>query len=223
MNAVSKRPVREGLISTLVLIALAAAFPGLASTSGTGGRRGVIAASTSARNPYVLVRGNMSTNYSIELVEELLDRYSGDFLWFRKGGKAYVVRDEPLLDRAERLFDPLKSLQPERRKLEERQRAVEREEQAVDRERDELDDSPDADGDEDGDEDDAPTAPDPALDRRRAELDRRAGEIAARERALDREDRALDLREDALQEKAESALRELIDEILRGGLAQPAD
>jgi DNA repair exonuclease SbcCD ATPase subunit len=208
----------------LVPIALALAGFGLAAASSGAHDTGRVAVTISARNPYVLVRGDSNrSESSLETLEELRERYSGDYLWFRKGAKGYIVQDESVLDRAEGLFKPLKTLEPDRRELEARRQVVERDEEAVDREQEELDQAAENRDEEEDDDAEAPEAPDPDLARRRTQLERQAREIASRERDLDREERALDEREDAIERNAEKALWDLIDDSLRRGIARPAE
>jgi len=63
------------------------------------------------RDTYVLQLGN-STNVSgsLEDLGTLRRRYSGDFLWFRRAGAAYVIRDPRLLAEADAFFEHLRKL-----------------------------------------------------------------------------------------------------------------
>src|SRR5258708_35759778 len=70
--------------------------------------------SNKGRDAYTLLLGDhwMSTNQSIEEMEKVRARYDGDFLWLRRHGKTYVVRDRVKLDEARGLFDALRVLEP---------------------------------------------------------------------------------------------------------------
>jgi len=66
--------------------------------------------------PYVIVSGKtdtltMSGNHmDSEHIEELRKTISGDFIWFRGGGKSYIIRDQATIDRARALWAPQEEL-----------------------------------------------------------------------------------------------------------------
>jgi DNA repair exonuclease SbcCD ATPase subunit len=168
---------------------------------------------------YILARGDhfWSTNCSIQDLHNMRRKLSGTFLWFRRAGDAYVIRDPATLEAAWSLFAPLDALEPERaelrarqQRLEEKERALEKEEAALDRIGDRL-----SDADEDG-----PKGRD--VENKKRALEERQRELEALQRPEDERDRALDEREEAIERKAEAELWRLLDRAINQGIAQQA-
>lgn len=176
--------------------------------------------SSPAPKAYVLARGDhwTSSTTSIEELERLHRRLSGDFLWFRGDGRAYLVRDRATLAEAFGLFDPMEELQPEMAELGRRQKEIDRKQSVLDREEEELDRIADRlDDDDEGRRE--PERRD--LERRQRDLESRAHRLEEEERKLEVVERSIDQREEALEKKAEEQLFELIDRTLREGIAAP--
>ncbi len=187
-----------GAILTLSLAGAAAAAPGRKS---------------GPRDTYVLNRSDSSTvSGTLDALGSLRARYSGDFLWFRRGDKTYVIRDPRLLARAEAFFEPLRDLRPEQDSLARREQALDREEQANDAGEESLDAAQE--------EETRPTA---ELAERRRILHARQRDVSQRQRELSQVERALDRRENALEEAAERELWKFLDRAVEGGTASPAD
>lgn len=229
-------------------ILAAALFTGVAAcaaaaTGGSGSHRW-----TDSRDgdSYVLSLGHdsISTNLSLDEYERLREKRSGDFLWFRRDGKTFLIEDAETLKRARALFAPLRALDPEREELNRRQETLSDSEQELDREQGEIDRQIDrlTDGDDggetegDGDEEfmvsEETASP---TDEERAEIDRqldelrsqqdalrpREREIQAKDRELDAVERSLDAREEKLEKEAEGSLWQLIDTAIKSGAAKP--
>lgn len=161
------------------------------------------------RDTYVLNRGNSaSVSGSLEDLGTQRRRYSGDFLWFRRGGTAYVIRDPQLLIEADAFFEPLRELQPDQESLARREAALDREDEEHDREEEAIEAEEEA-------------QPSPELDRRRRALDDRRRELSRRQHELAKEERALDRREEALEEAAERELWTFLDRTVASGAARP--
>jgi DNA repair exonuclease SbcCD ATPase subunit len=177
-------------------------------------------ASSRAPNAYVLARRDhwTSSTTSIEELERLHRRLSGDFLWFRRDGRAYLVRDRATLAEAFGLFDPMEELQPEMAELGRRQKEIDRKQAVLDREEEELDRIADRlDDDEEGRRESERRD----LERRQRDLESRARRLEEAERKLEAVERSIDEREEALEKKAEEQLFELMDRTLREGIAAP--
>lgn len=191
----------------------------------------------SGRDGYVLsVHGEwLSSDVSFEELSR--SRGAGDYLWFRRSGKAWVIDDPAALARAVALFDPLRALEPEQEALRDRERALDHRENALDAEEERIDaamerlDEHDADSDDDEDDGEyaaaAPAPPSPADERERGELERRQEELHARQRELqaeqrefERDERALDQREERLEAEAEAQLWRLMEESIGSGVAK---
>ena len=146
---------------------------------------------------YMYGDGNtvMSGGANVEDLLVLHHHLSGEFLWVRRGGKSYVIRDSELLDRVQALFVPVRALAPE-------ERAVEREESELDHQIDELEDL------------ERPLTSDE--ERRLDKLRPRRGEVHRREHELDK-------REDELNCQAEAKMWPIVEEAIRSGMAQRAN
>jgi bla regulator protein blaR1 len=161
-----------------------------------------------------------STNTSLEMLQGLRKRFTGDFLWVRRGSKAFLVRDPETLRQVRTLFDPLRTLEPDRAALERlrsplesREKALDREQEALDREADRLSDR--------------------KKDRvagAREDLDRRRGVLEERMRALEKEqeqfealETSLEEKQEALEKHAEEELWLLVDSSIARGLAKPIE
>src|SRR5262249_27874557 len=147
-----------------------------------------------------------STNCSMDELNDMRRKLSGPFLWFRRGGDAYVIRDPATLEAARSLFKPLDALEPEQaeqrereEKLEEMERALDDEEEAIDHISDRL-----SDADEDGPK--LRTVEWRDLEQRRQALATRQRALSDLQRREDQRERSLDEREEAIERKAEAAL-----------------
>jgi hypothetical protein len=191
-----------------VLLAALDPVPGRATDHSDG---------TPRRDAYVLARGGRwsSTNGSLEELRGLRLKLAGDFLWFRRGGTAYVVRDAAVLHEAFSLFAGFEELEPEQSELQRSQRRLDAEERALDREQEDLERLTDR-------RSDAGEGEAGGLARRQRELEARQRAFEAEERRLSEIERSLDERQDAIERRAEAGLWRLIDRAVGEGLAQPA-
>jgi hypothetical protein len=171
---------------------------------------------------YVLSLGKSSwcTNLSLEKMQGLRKRFTGDFLWLRRAKKSFLVRDPETLRQVQTLFDPLRALEPDRAALERLRAPLERREQALDREQEALD--READRLSDRKEERAVGA--------REDLERRRRALQERLRALEKEQKQIEALENDLEEKqealenyAEGELWRMIDTFLERGIARPID
>jgi DNA anti-recombination protein RmuC len=161
-----------------------------------------------------------STNTSLERLQGLRERFAGDFLWVRRGSKAFLVRDPGTLRQVRALFDPLRSLDPDRAALdrlryplEARERALDREQETLDQEADRLSDRKQerAAGVREG------------LERRQRALQQRMRALEKEQEQFDALESSLEEREEALEKEAEGELWRLIDSFVARGIAKPID
>src|SRR4029077_11308199 len=93
---------------------------------------------------YVLVRGSehMMTgpDASLNVALAKRDAYGSDFMWFKKDGREYLIRDGMTLDRIEGLFEPERAYEPEAKRVRRDLRPLERRESGLDRQIDALTD-----------------------------------------------------------------------------------
>ena len=191
---------------------------GAVASAGEGRSRGRV------EDAYLLNRGaehgSTSTNLSLEEMVELRKWGSGEFLWVRRGGKKFLIRDRAVLEQAQALFEPLQGLDPEREALQAREQLIEREEAALEREMEEIAARAEGVEDDHGEKADAIRA-----EARRQEdgLRPRLKRLEARERELNAAERSLDEREEAIERKVEERLWVLIDATLARGLGERLD
>jgi hypothetical protein len=201
-------------LGVLLLLCLTQAASGLP-------RRQSTALSSSGPDAYILSQGenSFSTNLSLEAMGAARVRLSGDFLWIRRAGKVYLIRDDQTLNEAQALFAPLRQLDPEHEALARRQSRLEAEQEALDREQEKIEQELDglADEEENGERASARRG----LERRQRDLEPRLRALESKERELDQVERSIDEREDALEKKIEARLWRLIDESIERGLARP--
>ncbi|HSS44166.1 MAG TPA: hypothetical protein VLO07_02405 [Thermoanaerobaculia bacterium] len=180
-----------------------------------------ILVSDRAGDAYVLSRGGhwSSTNESLEALRGVQRRFSGEFLWVRRAGKQYLIRDRRTLDEAQTLFAPLRRLDPERAALRPRQARLERQQAAMDREQEKLERELDGLADDPEARDQGPARR--RLERRQRELETRMHALEQEERELEAVERSIDEREDDLEKRAEAELWLLIDRSISSADARP--
>jgi hypothetical protein len=200
---------------------VAAAILGSESLVARSGPHTVRVKTNPNADAYVLAHGNdsVSMNASLDDLLRLRKRHSGEFLWFRRGGRSYLLRDEALLAQAKSLFAPLRSLDPERAVLRRRERALDRREDVLEREEQELDEISARWEDEDREEQSESDRRD--LERRKRELKSRMRELEKEQRAVEAIERPLEAKEEEIEKKAEAELWKLIDHALATGIARP--
>jgi hypothetical protein len=200
------------------------------------------------QDSYVLAMGShtMSTNLDFDAFARMREKRTGDFLWFRRSGKTYLVEDPATLREAQGFFASLRELEPEQEALGRRQEELSDLEQQLDREQDEIENrmerltgedevEAESDGDDDAEfmvtEQTAPpteeerAAIDHELDELRGRQDAlrpRQRELEAKDRELDAVERSLDARESKLEREAEAKLWKLIDASIASGVAKPS-
>ena len=158
----------------------------------------------------LVVDGQWRTGCSVRAIEEMRRRFRGDYLWLRRDGRTYIVRDPARLAEAQAAFD---RDGPELRALRAELKTVARQEQALDRERDRAEEESDALSDS-GERDDA-------SDRRLDELEAQQRTLGSEIRALEQREEDLDRRTDALEMAAETRFWVLGDRWISDGTARP--
>lgn len=196
-------------ILTPGLLSLALSAPALALTGPS--------VRPAPRDTYVLSRGHfVSMDGSIDRLEALRDEYGDEFLWVRRGGVRYLVRDSKVLEEAMACFERVSALEPEQDALQHKEESLDREEEALDRRQERLERASEI-----GEDDENAPPPDPAVATEQRDIERRQTEIETRQRELEVVERDLDRREDVLEKEAEAALWKLVDRAIREGAAIP--
>jgi phage shock protein A len=162
---------------------------------------------------YVLVRGSehMLTGPDVSLNVALArrDAYGSDFMWFKKDGHEYLIRDGAMLDRIEALFEPARAYKPEAKRVRRELRPLERRESELDRQIDAL-----------TDRDEGPRLTAAEEDRLR-DLRREMEGVQREMRALERQEEEIDRKRDELEADAERRMMPMLDEAVRSGVAKP--
>lgn len=155
------------------------------------------------------------TGMDIDDFVSLRKARTGDFLWFRREGKRYLVTDAGVLAAAREALRPTDGVRREMEALNARLKPYEDREEAIDREDDALDQA-----------EDALEARDDAAEKRRIEdrrleLDAEERLLKSEMRAIEEEERRLEAREREIESVVDVEIERLADDALRRGLAQP--
>jgi bla regulator protein blaR1 len=172
---------------------------------------------------YVLLRGNtsvMSGSMGDLREAQRLQRNGEELLWFRKGNVEYVVRDPATLERLRANYAEVTSLGGSQSAIGNRQSAIGNKQAAIGSRQAEL-------GMKQAElatrhmresKADARMA---ELDRQQAALDKQQAELAAPMAELDRQQAELDKKMQAANARAEQRAKQLMDEAIAKGTAQP--
>lgn len=161
---------------------------------------------------YILVYGGSPTIRSgpdvpLDVALAKLDQYKGDFLWFKKDGHRYLIRDAATLERIEAPFERARSYKPEAKRIKWELRSLERREEELDREIDRL-----------TDRDEGPRLTADEKDRLR-DLRREMDSLHSRMGPLEREEEEIDRKRDEIEAEAERAMVPILDEAIKTGIA----
>jgi chromosome segregation ATPase len=144
---------------------------------------------------YIISSGDNLTyraGSNLDEFEAMRTRITGRYVWVRRDGREYVIRDERTINRLQTFFAPVEALAPE-------QKAIGREEAKLDREADRLSDK----------------------DRLSAAEETRLRELRERLRTVSRRERELDRKEEELEREAERAFWTEVDAAIDTGTAKP--
>ncbi len=95
----------------------------------------------SSGNTYISVSGDSEsygTDHPSEFVEFLQEKISGDFIWFRRDGKSYVIRDAATIKRAKDFFAAAQELDKKQEELGKQQEALGEKQEALGAEQEEV-------------------------------------------------------------------------------------
>ena len=135
------------------------------------------------------------------------DVYRGDFLWFKKDGHAYLIRDAATLERIEAPFERARAYKPEAKRIKWEMRSLERRESQLDREIDRL-----------TDRDEGPRLTGAEEDHLR-DLRREMESVRSQMRPLERQEEEIDRKRDELEAQAEREMVPILDDAIRSGVA----
>lgn len=168
---------------------------------------------------YVLALGESTHASNIDLDQLLRIRKgrTGDFLWFRRGGRAYVVTDAGVLADGREIVRPLMELGREQELVSARLAPFEEQEQALDRDQDRLEERLERLA---GRHDRAASEERRRLETLQDELEARRRALEADTREIEADERKLEDREKGLERVADARFARLIEDALRRGLAR---
>jgi DNA repair exonuclease SbcCD ATPase subunit len=169
---------------------------------------------SASRDAYILSgpesRISFSTGAEIPQIRAMQARFGGDFLWVRRHGNAYVIRDAALVQRARSFFVSVSALAPA-------QEAVGREEAKLDHEEERLEAIADWASDSEGRTRSAKD--DRSRESALRDAEAKLVEVRAKQRDVGQREREIDQREEALEREAERKLWQLVDDAIRSGAA----
>jgi hypothetical protein len=182
---------------------------------------GARAAVAGHRDAHVIVLDGSAyaTNVDIDQLVHIRKGRTGEFFWFSRGGRAYVVDDPQVLAVGREILRPVRALSAEQEELSARLKPFEKREDELDREEERLDERADALDERD---DRASRDERERLDALQRDLDAKQDALRTDLRDLEAEERRLDDRERAIEAVADEQLARLVEGALRRGLARPA-
>lgn len=166
---------------------------------------------------YVLTKNyvSYSTNATGDDILNLNQVFGGNYLWVRRAGKEFVIRDAHAIKDANRLFAALDEMQPEQAALQEERVQLEKDEESLESEREEVETR--LQGIEGGDKSSGA----------RMALENQLADIAVRRSALVERASDLEMRVSAFQTRVksiglqiETSLWSLVDSALVSGLGE---
>jgi beta-lactamase regulating signal transducer with metallopeptidase domain len=95
----------------------------------------------SSGNTYISVTGDSEsygTDHPSEFVEFLQEKNPGDFIWFRRDGKSYVIRDAATIKRAKDFFGQVQELDKKQEELGKQQEALGEKQEALGKQQEEV-------------------------------------------------------------------------------------
>jgi DNA repair exonuclease SbcCD ATPase subunit len=176
-------------------------------------------APAAGRDAHVLVfnESSYATNVDLDQLLHIRKGRTGDFLWFLRGGRAYLVTDPGVLAEGREILGPVRALSREQEELSARLRPFEEREEDLDRDEERLEKRFER---LEGRDDRASEEQRDRLDALRRELDEKQEAVRADMRELEAEERRVDERERELEAEADARLERLIEDALRRGLAR---
>ena len=168
---------------------------------------------------YIYKQGDhthIRSNAGIESMVALSKRWSGEYVWVKRGGRQYLIRDAATLAEVRKAFAEMHAYEPVLRAAEERLRPAEKK-------RDELERQMDRISDRLGDEEDLDRATRRDLERQLRQLEQEFERVepgyAAQERETERMERELD----RLERIAEARFEKIVVRAIDQGRAQRVD
>ena len=166
---------------------------------------------------YVLTKDyvSFSSNVTSDDILTLNDLFGGTYLWARRGGTVYVIRDSKVIRDASRLFVPMEGVEKDRSSLQDVRAKFVSEQETFDKEHLELETRLKSLADDDKSADARA-----AVERRLADLSIERMALEARATELESRETAFEIRVRSLEQQIEMSMWSLVDQALAGGLGQ---
>ena len=186
---------------------------------GVGVAAAAIVAEAAGRDAHVLQLdgSSYSTNVDVDQLLRIRQGRGGDFLWFVRGGRAYLVTDPAVLDAGRDILRPVRDLSREQEAVSARLRPFEEREEALDREEDRLEQRSER---LEGRDDRAANEERDRLEELERALDEKQRALRADMREIEAEEERLEDREREIEAVADAQIARLIEDALRKGLAR---
>ena len=168
---------------------------------------------------YIYKRGDhthIRSSANIEKMVALSKRWSGEYIWLKRNGKEYLIRDAAVLAEVRNAFAELHAYEPKLRAAEERLRPVERKMDRIEERMDDLSDRL-------GDDDDLDSATRGELERQLREAERELEEVERTYGPAERETERMEREHDRLEEIAEERFEKIVFRAVDQGKAERVD
>lgn len=168
---------------------------------------------------YIYKQGDhthIRSNSGIEKMVSLSKRWSGEYVWLKRGGKQYLIRDAAVLAQVRAAFADLHAYEPQLRAAEERLRPVERKMDRIEERMDDISDRL-------GDDEDLDSATRADLERQLRQAEQEFEELERSFRPAERETERMEREHDRLEEIAEERFEKIVFRAVDEGKAERVD
>jgi hypothetical protein len=171
------------------------------------------------RDAHILVLdgSSYSTNVDIDKLVRIRKGRTGDFLWFLRGGRAYIVTDPAVIAAGRDILGPVRALSREQDAVNERLRPFEEWEDELDREEDRLEERAER---LEGRDDRAANEERDRLEALERELETKQRAVREDVRDIEEEERLLEDREQEVEAVVDAEIARLIEDSVRKGWAR---
>lgn len=151
-------------------------------------------------------------NESIDRMVKATKQYGNEFVWLRKNGRNYVIRDAKTLAEVRQAFREVEAMEPSLREVERRLKPFEREMEEIEERVDTLGDSLD--------DEDMPGSTREAIEDKLREAEKKMRAVEEKARVIEREMERLEQQSEKLEEIAEKRFEAIVERAVNGGVAE---
>lgn len=151
-------------------------------------------------------------NESIDQMVKATKKYGNEFVWLRKNGRNYVIRDAATLAEVRNAFREVEAMEPSLREVERRLKPFEREMEKIEERVDALGDSLD-------DEDMAEATRD-SIEARLRDAEKQLRAVEAKANVIEREMEKLEHESERLEQIAEKRFEAIVERAVGNGVAE---